>query len=135
MSKLLYENKDGSVCIRLDNGRMKSVPSAKFRHEQIVRTSEKHYSQKDFTMVLKPTWSEVRGWIYGERYISRDGSNGGCGWWNNEELYEPLSNPADILIAKKLALEAEIKGLEGSVKCRTKQLEKIRYALSVISGQ
>ncbi|KKL65139.1 hypothetical protein LCGC14_2158020, partial [marine sediment metagenome] len=69
-TQILFKT-ETSCTIRLKNGRFKKVPLPKFKHEQIVQTSLKHYSQKDFTMVLEPTFTENRGWVYGEQYIHR----------------------------------------------------------------
>jgi hypothetical protein len=132
MTTILYSGKNGNVCIRNKHGRIESVPAPPFRHEQIVRTSSKHYSQKSFTMVLQPTWNETRGWIYGERYISPDGTEGGTGWWNNAELYEYLTDSHNILLAERLQLERKKKRMLSEIKQIETQLNHLNYSLSLL---
>ena len=133
MTDILYTNKNGTVCIRNKEGKFLSVPSPPFRDEQIVKTAPKHYSQKSFTMVLEPTWSETRGWIYGEQYINRRNLNsGGTGWWSNADLYEPLDNPTDILLAEIRQLEERRKDQEHSIKQINIKLSHLNYALKTI---
>ena len=127
----IFFRSDTTCCVRLKNGRFKKVALPKFYHRQFVRTSPKHYSQKSFTMVLQPTWTETRRWVYGERYIDRQGIGGGTGFWSNEDLYEPLSNPIDILIAKKLSMQDEKKEHELKIKTINKEIEHIDYALKL----
>lgn len=133
MTDILYKNKDGTVCIRDEKGKFLSVPSPPFYNEQIVKTSPKHYSQNSFTMVLEPTWTETRGWVYGERYINRKNlQSGGTGWWNNADLYEPLDNPTDILIAERHQLERRKQEQERSIKQINIKLAHIKFALKTI---
>ena len=71
-------------------------------------------------MVVEPTWSDVRGWIYGQRYIKRDGREHGSGFWNNEEQFEILTNPIDIIDAQLFYRRKELE----KVKQKMNQLEK-----------
>lgn len=133
MTKILYTNDNGTVCIRDEKGKFLSVPASLFQNEEIVKTSSKHYSQKSFTMVLEPTWTKTRGWVYGERYISRNRiDSGGSGWWNNADLYEQLDNPTDILIAEKLQLEKRKKEQELSIIQINHKLSHLNFALKTI---
>jgi hypothetical protein len=133
MTEILFKTKQGKVIIIDDKGNKRAVEPPPFEHEQIVKTSPKHYSQKSFIMVLKPSWTKTRGWVYGERYISRDGSSGGTGWWNNADMYELLPDPIDILIAKKLKLEEKKCNSEKAIKNFNSELRHINYALKIIN--
>ena len=131
-TQILFENKNGTCCIRLKNGKFKRVTLPEFKHKQIVRTSPKHFSQTDFTMVLEPSWTEKRGWVYGERYIDRDSTSGGSGYWQEEDKYEFLENPLDILIAKRLSLKDEKKSHESWIKIIDSELQHLNYAIKEI---
>lgn len=133
MSEHLFKLKSGNICIRDDKGKFRSVSSPPFQHEQIVKTSPKHYSQSSFTMVLEPTWTETRGWVYGERYISRNNLNsGGSGFWNNADFYELLDNPTDILLAEEYQLKKRKQEQERSIKQINMKLSHITFALKTI---
>ena len=136
MTEILFTTKNGNVCIRGKDGRFFSVKPPAFKHCQIVTTSTKHYSKNSFTMVLEPTWSEVRGWIYGQRFIERDNiSGGGEGWWNEEDRFEPLSDPNDILLAEKLQLEKRKEEAADEIKYIDKKLTHLKYALSLLEKE
>ena len=136
MTDILFTTKSGNVCIRDKEGRFRSVKSPAFKHRQIVTTSAKHYSKEAFTMVLEPTWSEVRGWIYGQSFIRRDNiSGGGQSWWNEEDRFEPLSDPNDILLAEKLQLEKRKQEAVDEIKYIDKKLTHLKYALSLLEKE
>lgn len=132
MTQIIMKLESGRVLIRED-GKFLSVPAPAFEHKQIVKSSGKHYSKDSFTMVLEPTWSKVRGWIYGQRYISRGNYNGGGqGWWNEEWRYEPLTDADDILLAKKMQLEEDKRKATAEVKAINIKIRHIDYARSLL---
>jgi len=128
--KFLYEEK-GFYFIRDIEGKIQKIEKNKFEHNQIVKSSSKHYSQKSFTRVQEPTYNKVRGWVYVENYIGYNQNSGGCGMWNSEDLYEPLSDPMDILFAEKLRLSERIYELKTELKEKEDKLSKIIYSLSI----
>lgn len=125
----LYK-KDGFVYFRKDNGRFLKVKKNRFEHGEIVSTSDKHYSKEGITVVLEPKYTEKRGWVYREQYIDLQGSGGGTGWWNNEDLYTKISSPIVKIFAKRINLKREINALENELKNRKIDLEKIDFSLS-----
>ncbi len=127
----LYETKD-KVILRGKEGKMKSVIKPRFADNQFVKTSPKHYSQESFTQVQTPNWTDNRGWVYGQSYIKRDGDRGGSGWWNNEDLFEELTDARDILIAEKLTREEKLSLLRTQVKQLEAELIKINFSLSFL---
>jgi len=128
----LYETKDKIILRENKNGQMKAVVKPKFSHEQFVKTTSKHYSQKTFTQVCDPSWTDSRGWVYVENYVSRNGNGGGSGYWIDEDLFEGLTDAKDILIAEKLTREKKLH----LVKVQTKRLEieltRIDFSLSFL---
>lgn len=108
---------------------MANQPSTKpkFFDGEIVKTSPKHYSQKRFTMLRSPTWTENRGWVYEEifvEFIPETGkfSGSGSSFWNDEFLYEPITLPTEKMLVEKfyrldkiLKLEKQIQDLKDEV--------------------
>lgn len=128
--EFLYERND-SYFIRNEKGEIEKIPKNKFYHGQIVKTTDKHFSQKTFTSVVEPNYTEQRGWIYGEGYLSRNDGRGGFGYWNEEDLFEEITSPGDILYAERIYLMNEIRECKNNLKNAEDKLEKIEFALSV----
>jgi len=127
----LYEE-NGSYFIRNKEGQIEKVVKNRFKHNQIVKTATgKHFSHKSFTRLIDPTYIPSRGWCYGENYISRNRRGGGCGFSFEEDMYEEITNPADILYAERFNLQIQIDYLNSCLKKSTETLEKIEFALSV----
>jgi len=129
----LYETKDKIILRHKENGQMKAVAKPRFAHEQFVKTTPKHYSQKSFTQVIEPTWNDTRGWIYGEHYVNRNGEGGGSGWYQNENQFEELTDAKDILIAEKLTRERKLSLVKTQVKQLEIELTKIDFSLSFLT--
>lgn len=87
-------------------------------------------------MLLEPTWNEKRGWIYGEQYCGiKNGkiiTRGGTGWWNEECMFQPLTDPKLKLMAELYYKEKTAKDLSAMIKTLEVKIEKINYALSLI---
>ena len=111
----------------------KEKPRARYYDGQIVKTSSKHYIQKKFTMVIDPTWNEKRGWIYGERYLSKDWEECGRGYWNEEDMFEELTDPEIIIRAEIYLRNKEINIIRIKLDQLNAQVDKLKYTLHVIN--
>jgi len=109
------------------------IPKPKFVHGQFVKPSSKHYSQKDFTRVISPSYTDNRGWVYGESYCDIYGNPGGTGYWIEEDLFEPLTDPILLLYAERLKHIEVIKNHETIVAQRRDFLNKIYFSLDIIA--
>jgi hypothetical protein len=119
---ILARNSKGEYC---------KIPHPKFHDRQFVKTRDGFYSPADFTRVLHPTYTETRGWVYGQQYINRDGIGGGSGWSWDEADFLPLKDPRDILIARRISILEDSRDLELHLKRNQAELEKIHYALEL----
>jgi hypothetical protein len=128
--KFLYKE-NGKVYFRDSKGKIRCIPENKFSNGQIVKTSDKHYSKKTFTEVINPNYVESRGWIYGEQYIDRQDSGGGISFWNNEDLYENITDPIDVLFSERLILKRKIKTLKSELSQCESSLEKIEFTFAI----
>lgn len=111
----------------------KWIPKPKFTHGQYVKTSPKHYSQKDFTRLISPSYTENRGWVYGEYYCDIYGNPGGTGHWIEEDLFEPLTDPILLLYAERLKHIETIKNHETILNQRREFLNKIYFSLDIVA--
>lgn len=134
---MVYEFKgrtnDGNAIVQnKDSQELKIVAMPKFKHNEVVKTSERHYSQKDYTRVIQPTYTDERGWIYGESFINIDtGTSGGMGFWNDEYMYEKFTNLEMKIKAKLFELKDEISVLKNEINNKQREVEKLEYALRV----
>jgi hypothetical protein len=126
----LYEE-NGSYYIRNDQGQIEKIAKNKFNHNQIVQTAQGHFSGKSFTRLLNPMFTKNRGWVYTENYITRNQNSGGCGCCFEENMYEKLIDPADILFAERIYLKEQIDTLKGKLSQCERSLGMIEYALSL----
>lgn len=108
------------------------IPKPKFAHGQFVKTSGKHYSKKDFTRVISPSYTDNRGWVYGESYCDIYGNPGGAGYWIEEANFEPLNDPLLLLYAERLKHIETIKNHQNIVRQREEFLNKIQFSLDII---
>jgi hypothetical protein len=129
---ILHENNDGTVIILTRDNEIMTVPKNKFYDGEYVITSSTHFSPKDFTQVIDPTWTENRGWVYTEHYVDRNGTGGGGGSAFEESLYKKMTDPKDILIAKKLSLLENQQKFKCSISRIDNELEKVNFALNLI---
>lgn len=116
-------------------GELCEIPPPKFRHKQIVKTTDTYFSPKSFTRLLRPTYTENRGWVYGEGYINRDGTGGGSGWSFNEDSFLPLTDARDILIAKRIEIKERLAEISYQSKVLTEELSKVEYAINITQPQ
>ena len=128
--EILYSNGD-SLIIRNNKGKMQKIPKNKFEKGEIVMKGDKHYSKDGIVRLLDPTWTDTRGWIYGENYIDLHGSGGGCRYSTNEDCLKKIDIPAVRLYAKRINLNTEIANLEKLLKDKKIELEKVEYGLSI----
>ena len=120
------------VQIKHRDGKIGWVNPPRFRDGQFVKTTKKHYSQKTFAHVSDPVWNDKRGWIYVENFISRDGQKGGHCYRNDEDFFEEIQDPRDILIAEKLYRIMEMEKLQRRLKVITTELSRIEFSLSLV---
>jgi len=129
--KIVKELEDELVIWYEGDDEVTSIPKNKFEHNECVKTTKNHYSRKDFTSVLSPHWNGS-SWQYGEGYIDRNGSPGGSGWSWPENYFEKLSDPVDILLAKKISLKREIRDFEILTTRAKKELSEIENVLELL---
>ena len=127
----LYGNSD-CYYIRDEKGKIKKIPLNKFSHNQIVTTTEKHFSKESFTRLQYPVYTDNRGWVYTENYIDRHGSGGGCGSSFNEDLYTEITDPLDILFAERLYGMLKIQELKRDLKMQEGKLSKVVFAMDIV---
>jgi hypothetical protein len=130
---LLKDQEDGYWVIHKETKTEKLIPKPKFTHNQIVKTSKTHYSQKEFTRLITPVYTDKRGWIYGETYMNIYGQGGGSSHWNDEHDYEELTDPILKLYAKHIELTECIGAHKSMVKQHEEMLSKIEYSLTIIN--
>ncbi len=128
--EFLYEE-NGFYYIRSEKGTIEKIVKNRFKHNEIVKTTNTHYSEKTFTRVIDPSYVESRGWIYGESYISRNGRCGGTGFWNNEDHYTNITDPGDILYAERFMLKEELLSLKAELKNKEERYSKVQFALDL----
>lgn len=129
----IEENENGYLVYDRKSKEEKTIPAPKFKHGEIVKTTTKHYSPKDFTQLISPAWTDNRGWVYGESYINIYGHKGGSGYWHEEDLYEPLTDPLLKLYAERLKHIEFIQTHETLVSQRKDFLNKIMFSLDIIA--
>lgn len=117
---ILFLNSDGDVC---------KIPKNKFHHGEIVKTNENHYTKDNFVMLVEPTYNKIRGWIYGKRFINRQGSYGGYSYWAEESHFTKIDDARDILFAKRIKIKTKINDLETEIDNLKSELGKIEYGL------
>lgn len=122
--KLMALNTKGELC---------EIPFPKFKHKQIVKTTKEYFSPKSFTRLLSPSYTENRGWVYGENYIDRAGNPGGSGWSFDESGFLPLDDARDILVAKRIELVDRLNELKNETRLVTEELAKLKYAIDITS--
>lgn len=124
---------DGKAVVQnSDTNELKIVELPKFKHNEVVKTSSRHFSQKDYTRVTDPRYTDERGWIYGENYINIDTFTGsGQGFWNDEWQYEKFDDLEMKLKAKLFELNDEISKLNYEISIKKKEIDKVNYALSL----
>lgn len=130
---LIEEQETGILVYNRERKEEKIISYPKFKHGEIVKTSSKHYSPKDFTQLLSPSWTDNRGWVYGENYLDIYGNGGGSGYWIEEELFEPLSDPLLKLYAERIKIIEFIQQHETMVKQRRDFLDKIMFSLDIVA--
>lgn len=128
--EFLYE-KNGFYYIRNGKGVIEKITKNHFKSGEIVKTTDKHFSQKSFTRVINPCYTKTRGWVYTENYTNRNVGSGGCGSAFEENLYAKLTDPADILFAERRYLNETISKLKNDLKQKESKLEKILFALNL----
>lgn len=116
---------------RNDKGQISAIPVNKFEHNEIVRTSKKHYYEATFVMLIEPTYTEERGWVYGTKFINRQGVGSGCSFAHEEDNFEKLDNARDILYANRYYAKATINKLKKELEQKQIELDKIEYCLSI----
>ena len=120
------------IVIRDKEGKFKSVPEAKFYDGEVVSASEKHYSQKALCRLRTPTYNKIRGWLYIEDFMDlQNESMRGSSFWNNESMYETITDPILKLYANRIKLKSGIIKHESVLKQKREELGKIEYALSL----
>lgn len=124
---------DDHIFARNSQGEFCKIPKNKFPEGEIVQTTPTYYSPKSFTRLITPTYTENRGWVYGENYIDREGRQGGCGYSFEEEHFLPLSDGKDILLAKRLQAIWRKQDAEILFKRAESEIEKIDYCLALIN--
>ena len=138
---MVYELKgktdDGNAIVQnKDTQELKIVEMPKFKHNEVVKTSARHYSQKDYTRVLQPSYTDERGWIYGESFINIDtNTGGGMSFWNDEYMYEKFTDLEMKIKAKLFELKSEISVLKNEINAKQREVEKLEYALNVKDAQ
>ena len=129
----------GGMKIRDAAGKFKKVKPPKFFSGQFVRTNGTHFSQKELTQVLEPTWTETRGWVYIEAFCHiEDGKiivSGGRGMWNDEDLYKSLTNSKLKLLAELYHREKEISEIEHRKNILAEEVEKISFTILLLAKQ
>lgn len=138
----MLQYKDGEIIkvesdhifARNSQGEFCKIPKNKFSNGEIVQTTAAYYSPKSFTRLVSPTYTENRGWVYGENYIDREGGQGGCGYFFEEEHFLPLTDGKDILLAKRLQTLWRKKDLQIELNRAESDLEKINYCLGLINS-
>lgn len=131
--KILYES-NNSFIARDEKGRMVKIPKNKFADGEIVTTSQKHYSQAELTKLTQPRYTENRGWVYSQNYISLQGFKGGNSFAHDEDNFDKVEDPILKLYAERLILKELISKHENELKIAKENLIKIEYALSVSVG-
>lgn len=130
--EILAVGKDGLMC-RNGKGEFCNIPFPRFANKQIVKTTSDYFSPKSFTRLIDPTYTENRGWIYGENYIDREGMQGGCGYSFEEKWFTELEDVRDILIARRLSIKEEMSWLNSRLKTLSDELSKAEYAIQLTS--
>jgi hypothetical protein len=127
------EGDDRMLVYWIETNTLITIPKPKFIYGQFVQTSNKHYSQKSFTRLLDQSYTDTRGWVYVENYVDRDGRGGGCGMWNDEFQYSPLTDPLDILIAEKLTALSEVTDLKVKIKDLEHKINMLETSIGIIN--
>lgn len=131
--KALPENK--LLIMWNDDNSLEEISANKFSDGEFVITSKKHFSEPGrFTSVADPTYTKKLGWRYGEIYASRNGVKGGSCWWQYENYFEKLSDPMDILYARKITLENSIEYKKERLLELETELETVTKALALIAS-
>jgi hypothetical protein len=124
--------------IRDDRGRFMDKLKARFFDGQIVTTTPKHYSQNETIMVVKPTFSNIRGWIYGNNFCHYDRKEkkiivqGGSSFWNEEELFTKITDPEIKLAVEIFYREQEIKELLKRIDALNEELTRLKYTQEIL---
>lgn len=123
-NKAIVENKE--------TGEIKKVDLPKFKNNEVVKTSIKHYSQKEFTLLINRTYTDERGWIYGESYINIEKNTSvGCGYWNDEWMYEEITDLENKIKAKIFELKDEIAKHKTEIKNKEKEIDALMYVVAL----
>lgn len=129
---LIEDQETGFLVYNKKTKQEQIIPRPKFFHGQYVKTSTKHCSQKDFTRVISPCYTANRGWVYGEYYTDIWGNPGGTGHWEEEDLFEPLTDPFLKLVAERLNHLETIRNSKTIIKQMEEFVSKIDYSLDII---
>lgn len=81
----------------------------KFKHQQAVFPSGKHYST-GIRLALEPTMTEI-GWRYGEHLFNTNGTDGGFCWWTSEDQLRGPETPEERIIANAIEIDFRVKRL------------------------
>jgi hypothetical protein len=126
--------KDAKVFYRGEDGTIRAVPQNRFEHGDIVRTTDKHFSNHDFTMLENPVWTSTRGWVYSQRYIGTDGScGGGSSAWEEGDFVE-ISDPMMMIYAERFYAKENCARLSAELKAQQERLKMAEHAVKIAGG-
>ena len=121
---------------RTKKGRFTKAPKPKFSVGQIVTTSPKHYSQHDVIMMNMVSWTESRGWVYGQSYCHVEKGKiikqGGSCFWSNEDLFLEITDPATMLMAEVYYREKELHEMSLRKKRLENELLSLNFTLGIV---
>ena len=129
--KYLYQE-NGFLYFRNNKGQINKHPKPKFKDNEIVTTTEKHYSIKNITRLKKPSFTENRGWVYIENFINIQGSGGGSGMWNKQDDYKKITDPKFLMIAKRIELKESILKAKNRIKTLESNLDKLEFTMDLV---
>ena len=127
----LYEETD-FLYFRNKKGQIDKHPKPKFKDNEIVTTTGKHYSIKNITRLKNPSFTENRGWVYVENFINIQGYGGGSGMWNNQDMYEKITDPKFLMIAKRIELKESILNEKNKLKSLESDLIKLEFTMDLV---
>jgi len=127
---ILY-SEGNNVYARNAKGQITKLPKNKFEEGEYVVTSTKHHSPNDFTRLVHPSYALMRGWVYGQEYVSLQGRCGGSSFAWDEDEFEKITDPIVRLYAERLRLNDVISKCESTIADSKKRLGNIEYSLSI----